>query len=238
MRDNESIATSYFISPKWLLIIRIVLFLYVMFNFIAGAMLSGAAQYFRFFTNLNWAAISIYLLLVVFASLTHVLGDRMPIKLSYTSAPLLYDFMFVNVTCLSWIVSIVYWALLTQYLFSDIPTYYRVVSAGPHTLNWLGMMFELVFTKMTMEKWMVTLPLVSMFLYLFYVVVWKFAGWSYPYAFLDFMFSQWYLSLLGILGFAVFTVLVFFVNYLIIHLRDKSQRKKMLRVYDEFVEKA
>ncbi|KAI8144036.1 hypothetical protein BJV82DRAFT_667875 [Fennellomyces sp. T-0311] len=226
--EPERAVTSYFVSPKTLLMIRIPLVLYsviVMWADIGTAIADNEFKhYFAYFTRFTFVGLHAYL---VTSFCHHVRYLRCqpshPASFFNQSAILnyLYVWLYHTVVTFNILTPVVYWALLSGSLLND-PTVTSVdwwVGVSLHTATLFMMMTEVIMTRMVLHTRMVLLVFSTVICYMMLTFIIYGAEKWWVYSFLDWgqgpSAAIWYIAV------AVFVVLCFFLQTGIHALRNK-----------------
>lgn len=125
---------SFFVTNSQLYKTRLIILVLVVAH-ITWRIARAKSHYFYFLTNWNWLINLLYFSIVV-------LLTTKPSPKPYTKN-LVFKYFYSSSVCLSWIVTIVYWALLSEELFTDISVELKIVGTLSHILNIVFPMIDL-----------------------------------------------------------------------------------------------
>lgn len=125
---------SYFITNPQLYQTRLVLLALVVAH-ITWRLVRAQTAYFYYLTNWNWLINLVYFTLVVVLT-----TKRTP---TYTEN-LVFKYFYSSTVCLSWIVTIVYWTLLSGEIFdNELSVEQKIGGTLSHVLNIIYPMIDL-----------------------------------------------------------------------------------------------
>ncbi|KAI9322552.1 hypothetical protein BX666DRAFT_1896160 [Dichotomocladium elegans] len=238
----ERAVTSYWMSTKVLLGVRIITTLYstvVIWASIGTSAFEGKFQhYFAHFTQLTFIGLHAYLVTALYHHIRYVLGHyelrsffHQPSIINY-----LFYYLYHTICVFNIITPIVYWCALSPTLVSATEDSVGGGQGGrtdgkhmPITVDWwittslhgvsfVLMITEVLLTRMKMALRLVILVVINVILYMLLTfIIYASTGW-WVYSFLDWnhggLTAAWYL------GIGAAFVVVFFVMYLVHLLRD------------------
>ncbi|KAF8981720.1 hypothetical protein BGZ46_002383 [Entomortierella lignicola] len=222
--EPNRIVTSNLVSPKTLMIIRGLIFLYVLAATISVWVTSlDALDYFKYFTHLTYFGLMSYFLA---STLWGYFYLRQPeseranwVKSGSPWWAYTHWLLYATVVTFSVIVPIVFWSLLASGISSWTPLeYYQNISE--HALDGVfGALFEMTLNRHFLQPVHSFFVAAVMILYMFwaFVVYAATGGWVYPFL----AWSQGPKAAIYYIAIAIALFIVYFVEYFIHKYRNK-----------------
>ncbi|KAI8139187.1 hypothetical protein BJV82DRAFT_627509 [Fennellomyces sp. T-0311] len=237
----ERAVTSYWMSSKALLFIRIPTTLYstvVMWGSIGNsARLGQFNRYFAHFTQLTFIGLHAYLVTALYHHIRYLMTSKPHQPRSFFNQPAvlnyLFSYLYHSIVVFNIITPIVYWCALSPVLSTasgtdtsgkgDTPPLQWWINTSLHGVSFVLMMTEVLFTRMTLYVNMVLAVFINVVLYMFLTfIIHATTGW-WVYGFLNWdqggMTAAWYI------GIGAAFIVVYFLQFLFHMLRDWAARK-------------
>ncbi|CAB5368013.1 unnamed protein product [Rhizophagus irregularis] len=228
--DSEKSVTSWFISPKILLIIRGIIALYAWIiligQFVNSATYGGAGDFFKFFTNLSFVGLTAYFTTAFYHSYRYVTKNNKPV--SFQNQPNILNWLFWllyhTMTHFSTVIVLTYWLFLSRnFIFAKPQPFRWWLNVSVHGLNFLFAIIEIFLNRQIIVVSFVILSLIIQILYMFVVFINYAVTSMWIYGFADFtkgsITAIWYIGL--IIGY----IIIFFLVYGVHLLRDFLGRR-------------
>ncbi|ORY97969.1 hypothetical protein BCR43DRAFT_490640 [Syncephalastrum racemosum] len=228
--EPERAVTSYWVSSKIFLAIRIPLVLYstvIMWTSIATSAIEGSMRsYFIYFTHLTYIGLHAYLVTAVYHHVCYLLHKdlrsffKQPAALNY-----LYVYLYHTVLVFNIITPIVYWSALSADALNvhNTPTLEWWLNTSLHGVSWFLMFTDSCFNRMKMRVNIVVLIVITIIFYMFLTFIgWgSLHWWVYPFL----AWSQGGVAAGWYVGVGVCFVIVYFLQYLFHFVRDWIAKK-------------
>ncbi|KAI8924732.1 hypothetical protein BC831DRAFT_295381 [Entophlyctis helioformis] len=182
-------------------------------------------HYFRFLTNLSWMGISLYMFIASFVGIyslwtgASAAAESIP-QWAITGVEILFTLSY----SLSWIVSIIFWTLLTGMFKNVTDPLLLFTLVNAHSANFLIMQAELWSNRLPVRGHRVFLLFATLYAYAAYTYTLFYAfGVPWPYPFfeaLDFKANA-FVALIGIVIFTALYALFFGMAWGLARLRDR-----------------
>ncbi|KAI9494598.1 hypothetical protein BDB00DRAFT_817451 [Zychaea mexicana] len=235
----ERAVTSYWMSSKALLFIRIPTTLYstiIMWGSIGNSSIQNEFQrYFAHFTQLTFIGLHAYLVTALYHHVRYLMTPQPHQPRSFFNQPSVLNYLFLylyhSIVVFNIITPIVYWCALSPVASSvdeevtgmNEPPLQWWINTSFHGVSFVLMMTEVVFTRMTLYVNMVLLVFINVVLYMFLTfIIFATTGW-WVYGFLD--WSQGGITAAWYIGVGAAFIVVYFVQFLFHMLRDWVARK-------------
>lgn len=219
--DAKKSVTSWFISPKSLLIIRGIICLYSWIVLIGKtvnyAMNYDAISYLTYFTHFSYIGLVAYFTLTAFChSYGYVRKNKIP---QHKLFNWLFWLLYHTLAHFTTIIILTYWIFFSDYFVKTNPQPYNWwLNISIHALNFLFAIVEVFLNRQIMVASFVILNLILEILYLGVVNIYYAEHSKWVYEFLDVTKGLksfwWYLGLF--IGFIV----IYFIMYAVHMLRD------------------
>ncbi|KAI8975514.1 hypothetical protein BDF20DRAFT_879096 [Mycotypha africana] len=225
----EQIVTSYWISPKVLLLYRIICALYTGFIFWFFVIVFSFWPidlwniYFKFFTIYSYVGLHAYFVTTAIYEWRYIKSKSVNFLLHRKSF-WNYTFMYLysTVVCFNILTPVIYWTLLSYLLPLD--NFLSILfNVSFHILAFLMMFFDVWFTRMRLPKRLVIFTTFTVFLYMIEAFIDHAIQGTWVYPFMD--WKQGFVAFLYYLYVGNVEVAAFFIMKAIHILRDRLAYK-------------
>ncbi|KAI8807105.1 hypothetical protein BJ742DRAFT_333537 [Cladochytrium replicatum] len=170
--DAERMVTSRWLSPKMLLGWRCFVLLYLLGCIVAYQVESEVFNfvYFSAFTTLTWTGLVLFNFIAVLHGIYYLRTGR-HIDHRYRSLNLIVWGSYVCVAVFPWVVSVVYWSVLSGPLLKTPTTYGIFINVSFHALNLVFSLVELTINRIPLffTQWPIYLIIALLYLAWAYV---------------------------------------------------------------------
>ncbi|CAO3618965.1 unnamed protein product [Cunninghamella blakesleeana] len=228
----ERAVTSYFVSTKTLLYIRVIQFLY-----------SGAVQwasvywmatqfefkhYFAYFTYLTFIGLHAYFMVTLYHHIQYIRSDQRPVSLLYQYPILnyLYVYLYHTVVTFNLVTPTVYWALLSYDFLSKAgtnPPMELWLTPSVHGVSFLMVLIDVILNRMVMHGRICLLVLLNVLIYLCLAFIYFAVDHWWVYSFMD--WNKPVTAISYYIALTIFIAICFFIQMGIHSLRDFIARK-------------
>ncbi len=218
--------SSHFVSIKALLGFRFLVLLWTVFHFIFNFVVTDSPQFeLTYMTHMSWAGLLLYFAFATFNSFLAV-KEKEPKFIFIVNA------LYCCAVTIPWIVTITYWALLSQNFFTgkyDRDQYFLQFSE--HALNFVIMIAEIFLSKNPLNVFGFLWPMSAVILYTAFSAILRYTiDRPYPYNFMKLLLEgPVWLIVVGILGLMVVCALFYFASFGLTKLRDRIGHKKQAK---------
>ncbi|KAI8927848.1 hypothetical protein BC831DRAFT_450712 [Entophlyctis helioformis] len=222
-----TVASSHLIGAKGLFIFRACVATYTLGLLVWRSIVFGPT-FFDFLTNLSWTGITIFFLLGTFMSSAYLRSNADPHAMPKWAITL-YETLFSLSLSLSFVVSAVFWILLSKQLANAPDVGTKFALANTHSLNFIFMQAELWLGRIPLPYYRVVFFIGTVLLYAGLVYVRHYLGGAeWPYGFFSLLDikANTGRALLGLLLFAVGLSLFFTIGWAEARLRDSIMARK------------
>ncbi|KAI8390853.1 uncharacterized protein BYT42DRAFT_641428 [Radiomyces spectabilis] len=246
----EKAVTSYWVSSKTFLAIRLVVTLYstiVIWADIATTAMGegGFSHFFAFFTNLTYVGLHAYLVTATYHHVRYLMSNpRRPS--SFLDQPTILNYLYVylyhTVIVYNILTPVVFWAVLAKPLTSGqssslqsasetsnsvVPQHMTTISwwmeCSVHAASFFMMMSEVIFSRMQVYINMILFVFFTVVLYMFLTFIIFAVDHFWVYPFLD--WSQGGMAAVWYIVVGVIVVVFFFLQMLFHWIRNRIARK-------------
>ncbi|RKP37308.1 hypothetical protein BJ085DRAFT_4272, partial [Dimargaris cristalligena] len=216
--DPEWFVTSNLVSPRVLLIIRLLLFMFALGTLIA-MFVANSYRFFYYMTCWSFFGLTIYFGLATYVSARYCSG---PLRYTELANPLYrassltragYWFLYESMVTFHLLVPIIYWSLLRDTFITSVPLYIYTGLAS-HAADLAVIAVEVLLNRQRLQLSHIIVPLLIMALYLgLAYTVWGARG-IFVYPFLNFQrLHGWVAAIM--LALVVFCSVLFLFQYVV-----------------------
>ncbi|KAL1933796.1 hypothetical protein VTP01DRAFT_7886 [Rhizomucor pusillus] len=219
--EPERAVTSYWVSSRVFLCIRIPLVLYstvVMWADIGTTAQEGTFyKFFTYFTNLTFIGLHAYLVTALYHHVCYLLAKPHSPRSFFKQPPVLnylYLYLYHSIVVFNIITPVVFWAALSKTMLTDpssVPSMQWWTTTSVHGVSFFMMIVDVIFNRMKLYINMVLLVFINVVLYMFLTFIVHATNGFWVYPFLDWaqgpVTAGWYI------GIGAAFIVVFFIQY-------------------------
>ncbi|GES84038.1 hypothetical protein RCL_jg19572.t1 [Rhizophagus clarus] len=219
--NAEKSVTSWFTTPKILLIIRGIISLYTWIilidQFVSSLIYDGPDDFFKFFTNYSYVGLTAYFTTAFYRSYRYVTKNCE--STSFRNQPNILNWLFWllyhTIVHFPILLTLFYWLFLYN---EELNPFEWWIIVSMHGFNSLFVIIEVFLNRQIMSASFIILNLTIQILYTFIVYINYAVTSHWVYEFMD--FTKGIKSALWYIGLIIGSTLIFFIMYGIHLLRD------------------